>query len=187
MSPRMPRRQFVSTVASAAALSTWSFGGRSLFANQSAAAAPAGTPWNEQGILYLTHSPYAKLKSVPVHAVTIQPGFWASRRTANVERSIPSMGKLLEVNGRMDNFLRLNGKSDAPQRGPVYSDSDVYKWLEAVGFALQTENRPELRAQADSIIKGVVAAQQPDGYLNTYYVREHADQRMTAKTQQWGH
>ena len=187
MSPRMPRRQFVSTAASAAALSTLSFAGRSLFANQSAAAAPAGTPWNEQGILHLTHSPYAKLKNVPVHAVTIQPGFWASRRTTNVERSIPSMGKLLEVNGRMDNFLRLIGKSDAPQRGPVYSDSDVYKWLEAVGFALQTESRPELRAQADSIIKEVVAAQQPDGYLNTYYVREHADQRMTAKTQQWGH
>ena len=187
MSPRMPRRQFVSTAASAAALSTLSFGGRSLFANQSPAAAPAGTPWNEQGILHLTHSPYAKLKNVPVHAVTIQPGFWASRRTVNVEHSIPSMGKLLEVNGRMDNFLRLIGKNDAPQRGPVYSDSDVYKWLEAVGFALQTESRPELRAQADSIIKEVVAAQQPDGYLNTYYVRERADQRMTAKTQQWGH
>ena len=40
--------------------------------------------------------------------------------------------------GRMDNFLRLEGKSDAPQRGPVYSDSDIYKWMEAVGFALQS-------------------------------------------------
>jgi len=181
----MPRRQFVSTTASAAAWSTIPFGGRSLFARQSAAATSA--PWNEQGILHLQHSPHAKLKNVPVHAVTIQSGFWASRRTANVERSIPSMGKLLEVNGRMDNFLRLVGKSDAPQRGPVYSDSDVYKWLEAVGFALQTENRPDLRGQADSIIKEVVAAQQTDGYLNTYYVREHGDQRMTARTQQWGH
>ena len=38
----------------------------------------------------------------------------------------------------MDNFLRLEGKSDAPQRGPVYSDSDIYKWIEAVGFALQS-------------------------------------------------
>jgi DUF1680 family protein len=97
------------------------------------------------------------------------------------------MGKLIEVNGRMDNFRRLIGKSDAPQRGPVYSDSDVYKWLEAVGFALQTENRPELRATADAVIKEVVAAQQPNGYLNTYYVRDKADQSMTPKTQQWGH
>jgi len=187
MSPRIPRRQFVSTAASAAAFSALPFGGRSVFARQSAAATPAGGPWNEQGILHLKHSPHAKLKNVPVHAVTIQEGFWASRRTANVERSIPSMGKLLDTNGRMDNFLRLTGKSDAPQRGPVYSDSDIYKWLEAVGFALQTQNRPELRAHTDAIIKEVVAAQQPDGYLNTYYVRERADQRMTAKTQQWGH
>ena len=42
------------------------------------------------------------------------------------------MGKLLEANGRMDNFRRLIGKSDANQRGPVYSDSDMYKWTEAV-------------------------------------------------------
>jgi len=117
----MPRRQFVSTAASAAALSTLPFGGRSVFARQSAAATPAGAPWNEQGILHLKHSPHAKLKNVPVHAVTIQQGFWAPRRAAIVEHSIPSMGKLLEVNGRMDNFLRLTGKSDAPQRGPLRS------------------------------------------------------------------
>ncbi len=52
--------------------------------------------------------------------------------------------------GRMDNFLRLEGKSDAPQRGPVYSDSDIYKWLEAVGFALQSGTLPQLRATGAS-------------------------------------
>src|SRR5579862_8443910 len=188
MSTRMPRRQFVSSVASAAILSSLPVEPRALFARQAAfMPSPQSPPWNEQGILNLAGSPYAKLKNVPVHAVTIQAGFWASRRYANVENSIPSMGKLLEVNGRMDNFRRLIGKSDAPQRGPVYSDSDVYKWLEAVGFALQSGNRPELRSVADAVIKEVVAAQQPDGYLNTYYVREHADLRMKAKTQQWGH
>ncbi|HSC45634.1 MAG TPA: beta-L-arabinofuranosidase domain-containing protein [Candidatus Acidoferrum sp.] len=186
MSPRIPRRQFVSNIASVAALSALPASGRSLFA-QSAAASDSMPPWNEQGILNLVHSPYAKLKNVPVHAVTIQQGFWSSRRKANVENSIPSMGKLLEANGRMDNFRRLLGKSDAPQRGPVYSDSDIYKWVEAVGFALQSENRPELRKLADADIKEVVAAQQPDGYLNTYYVREHAADRMKPKTQQWGH
>ncbi len=46
----------------------------------------------------------------------------------------------------MNNFLRLVGKSDAARHGPVYSDSDVYKWTEAVGFALQSGDRPELRA-----------------------------------------
>ena len=83
--------------------------------------------WHDQGILNLAKSPHAKLRNVPVHAVTIETGFWSPRRETNVNASIPSMGKLLEVNGRMDNFLRLTGKSTAPQRGPVYSDSDIYK------------------------------------------------------------
>ena len=40
---------------------------------------------------------------------------------------------------------------------------------------------------ADSTIKEVIAAQEPNGYLNTYYVRDHLAQRMEPKTQQWGH
>ena len=193
------RRQFVSSAVSAATISSWQ-PGRALFA---ALAAPKrGTrelaphsqvaltttpPWRDQGILNLAKSPYAKLRNVPVHAVTIENGFWAQRREVNVNKSIPSMEKLLEANGRMDNFRRLIGKSSAAQRGPVYSDSDVYKWTEAAGFALQSGERPELRATVDKITKDVVAAQQPDGYLNTYYVGDHAAQRMEPRAQQWGH
>ncbi len=89
----------------------------------------------------------------------IDPGFWAARRAANLETSIPSMGKLLEANGRMDNFRRLIGKSNAPQRGPVYSDSDIYKWWEAIGFALQSGDNPALRSLVETTGKDVIAAQ----------------------------
>ena len=65
--------------------------------------------WKDQGVLNLVKSPYAKLRNVPVHAVTITAGFWGARRQVNIEKSIPSMEKLLEANGRMDNFLRLAG------------------------------------------------------------------------------
>jgi hypothetical protein len=84
--------------------------------------------WKDQGIENLSRSPYAKLKNIPVHAVTIESGFWEKRRVINVEKSIPSMHDLLEANGRMNNFRRLIGKSTAAQSGPVYSDSDIYKW-----------------------------------------------------------
>jgi hypothetical protein len=87
----------------------------------------------------------------------------------------------------MNNFRRLTGKSTDPQRGPVYSDSDVYKWTEAVGFALQSGDRPELRSTAEKVIADVVAAQQSDGYLNTYYVGDHASQRMLPQVQTTGH
>ncbi len=143
--------------------------------------------WKDQGIENLTRSPYAKLKDIPVRAVTIEGGFWEKRRVINVEKSIPSMHDLLEANGRMNNFRRLIGKSTAAQSGPVYSDSDIYKWTEAVGFTLQSGAYPELRASAQKFIDDVVAAQQPNGYLNTYYVGDKAALSMTVQTQTTGH
>ena len=187
------RRQFVSSAISAATVASLPLGNLSLSAegkpaSRSAAAGyTAGSDWKNEGVLNLVKSPHAKLRNVPVHAVTITSGFWAARRQTNVDKSIPSMEKLLEANGRMDNFLRLEGKSDAPQRGPVYSDSDVYKWTEAAAFALQSGDPPELRSLADKIIKEVVAAQEPSGYLNTYYVGDRAKDRMTPEVQRWGH
>ena len=155
---------------------------------QSAAPTLLDNPsWKDQGIENLSRSPYAKLKNIPVHAVTIESGFWEKRRVINVEKSIPSMHDLLEANGRMNNFRRLIGKSAAAQSGPVYSDSDIYKWTEAVGFTLQSGAYPELRASAQKFIDDVVAAQQPNGYLNTYYVGDKAALSMTVQTQTTGH
>jgi hypothetical protein len=143
--------------------------------------------WKDQGVENLAKSPHAKLREVPVRAVTITGGFWAQRREINVTKSIPTMHDLLEANGRMNNFRRLVGKSTAAQSGPVFSDSDVYKWTEAVGFALQSGDRPELRASAEKLINEVVAVQEPSGYLNTYYQDDRKSLRMLPQTQTTGH
>ena len=183
---QLSRREFVGAAISAATVSSIPI--HQLLASSWGASPNASNPdWKDEGVLFVDRSPYAKLHNIPVHAVTIAQGFWGARRETNVEKSIPSMEKLLEANGRMDNYLRLVGKSDAAQRGPVYSDSDVYKWTEAAGFALQSGDRPELRALADKIIKEVVAVQEPSGYLNTYYVGDHAKDRMQPEIQRWGH
>jgi DUF1680 family protein len=179
------RRKFVGTTLSAATASSFALP-RAIAANWEDSP-EAAENWRNEGVLCIDHSPYAKLRNIPVHAVTINQGFWGARRAINVNSSIPSMEKLLEANGRMTNFLRLAKQSTAPQQGPVYSDSDVYKWLEAVGFALQSGDRPQLRAQADKIIKEVVAVQEPNGYLNTYYVGDKAKDRMLPEIQRWGH
>ncbi len=55
------------------------------------AAAGSTSAWQDQGVLNLSSSPYAKLHTVPVRAVTIEEGFWSKRRTTNVESSIPTM------------------------------------------------------------------------------------------------
>ena len=143
--------------------------------------------WKDQGVENLAKSPHAKLRNIPVRAVTIQSGFWAGRRDVNATKSIPTMHDLLDANGRMNNYRRLVGKSNAAQSGPVYSDSDVYKWTEAVGFVLQSGDRPEMRAMAEKLIDEVVAVQEPSGYLNTYYQDDHKSLRMLPQTQTTGH
>ena len=194
----MSRRQFVASAVSAATVSSLAtpkalsevFSG----AFPSVPAAGMQEPsqlqapdWKNQAIENLTRSPYAKLHQVPVRAVTIKNGFWAQRRETNVSKSIPTMHDLLEAHGRMNNFRRLVGKSDAPQIGPVFSDSDVYKWIEAVGFALQSSDQPALRISAHKAIDEVVAVQEPSGYLNTYFVGDRAALRMLPDTQSTGH
>jgi uncharacterized protein len=150
-----------------------------------AAFSVAAEDWKSQGILHLDQSPHAKLRSVPVRAVTLADGFWSERRRVNVQKSIPSLLALLEENAIVDNFRRLSGRRQTPRKGPLYTDSDLYKWMEAAAFVLQSENRPELRKIFESLIGDVLAAQRPDGYLNTYYVDERAGQRHT--NMQHGH
>src|SRR5262249_47243794 len=95
------RREFVATAASAAAVSALPV--TRVFA-RSAGRAPAQRPapltdspnWKDQGVENLAKSPHAKLRNIPVHAVTITGNFWAKRREINVTKSIPSMHDLLE-------------------------------------------------------------------------------------------
>jgi uncharacterized protein len=187
------RRQFVTAAASVAAAST--LRGRALGqiaqaekgSSQETVKLTESPGWRDQGIENLAKSPHAKLRDIPVRAVTITGGFWGPRRDINVTRSIPTMHDLLEANGRMNNFRRLVGKSQAAQHGPVFSDSDVYKWTEAVGFVLQSGDRPALHETAEKIIDEVVAVQEPNGYLNTYYQDDRKPLRMLPQTQSTGH
>lgn len=137
---------------------------------------PGALTGADRVVMNLEKSPYARVKNVPVSAVTMREGFWQPRMKVNVERSIPTLLELLEQNGIIDNFRRLAGKN-VPRRGPLYTDSDVYKWMEAAAFVLQTQDDPKLRATFDKLTDEILAAQEPGGYLNTYWVEERKDRR----------
>lgn len=139
----------------------------------------AGNDWRSEGVVAVTHSSYAKLHTVPIRAVRMGGGFWAARRSINVEKSIPALLAELEQHGVVDNFLRLEGRKTVPRRGPLYTDSDLYKWMEAVAFVLQSGDDPKLRAEFERLTGIIAAAQEPSGYLNTYWIEEHAPQRFT--------
>jgi uncharacterized protein len=191
MKSKLSRRHFLaSAAASVVPIALAKASPRVAGALDSLAAAPPDSPaeiWKDAGVIDVSRSPYAKLKTVPVRAVEIREGFWSKRRVTNLESSIPSMHDELIDHGRMNNFLRLEGKSSAPQIGPVYSDSDIYKWAEAVGFALQTADHPQLRATTLEMIREVVATQEPSGYIDTYYQNDRKPLRMLYDTQTTGH
>ena len=74
------RRKFIATTAATAAASCLARPGMSCVIGGGRAMNETTLPWQDQGVLNLVNSPYAKLHSVPVRAVTIEEGFWSKRR-----------------------------------------------------------------------------------------------------------
>jgi uncharacterized protein len=143
--------------------------------------------WRGEGVIYLANSLNARLHPVPVQAVHLTDGFWSARRRVTTERSLPTLLALLEEHGAVDNFRRLSGRKTVARRGPLYTDSDVYKWMEAAAWALASNETAEtdkqrLRGELDGLISDIVAAQEPTGYLNTYYVGDKAKLRFAELT-----
>ena len=63
--------------------------------------------------------------------------------------------------------------------GAVFQDSDVAKWLEAVSYSLAIIPDTKLEFIADKVIDIIAAAQDNNGYLNTYYTIDNQDKRWT--------
>ena len=56
------------------------------------------------------HSPAARLRQMPVSAVTLTDSFWEPRLKTNRETTLPSQFKHLEDTGALDNFRRASGR-----------------------------------------------------------------------------
>jgi DUF1680 family protein len=138
--------------------------------------------WRDQGVVDTSKSPYAKLHPIPVRAVTMGDGFWTKRRETVFDRSIPTSLPQIEASGVMDNFRRLAGTKDVPYKGPVFADSDIYKWIDAAGYELQSKKNPELRATVDKLIGEIIAVQEPSGYLDTRFTSPELKNRLKTWT-----
>src|SRR5689334_15328999 len=131
------------------------------------------------GVLFVMTSPSAdtttdlrppaeRLSPLPVAAVTISDNFWAPRQEVNRTRTLDHVLKEIEGTGNLRNFDIASGKATGKFGGPFWADSDVYKWLEGASWILATHPDPALDAKVDGIIARIAAAQQPDGYLDTF-------------------
>src|SRR4051794_14392694 len=108
----------------------------------------------------------AVLKPLDLAAARITGGFWLDRQTANRDTSIPDGLRRLNESGVLDNF-RTVAAGGGEARGPIFADSDVYKWLEAAAWEYGREPDEQLLAAQLELTRIVAAAQQPDGYLDT--------------------
>ncbi len=77
------------------------------------------------------------------------------------------------------NFRRAAGLEQGGFEGAVFQDSDVAKWLETVAYSLSVCPDAELESLADQTIDLIGRAQQPDGYLDTYFILNAPDRKWT--------
>ena len=124
-------------------------------------------------------SPFVRLRPLSLDAVTIDDTFWAPRRRVNHAVTLPAQYAQLEQTGRLHNLRRAAGQEQGAFEGRFFNDSDVYKWLEAAAWVLATERDERLQAQVDDLIALIAAAQDADGYLDTYFTFARVPERWT--------
>jgi len=89
--------------------------------------------------------------------------FWGKRVARNRDHTIPVLLERLEAHGVVDNFRRLApGGPPVDRRGLWFTDSDLYKWMEAAAWAQRLD-------LLEPVVEVVLAAQQTDGYLHTWF------------------
>lgn len=128
--------------------------------------------------------PTKKTHFISLNQVHLHDAFFSPIQDAVVHVMIPYQEKALfdQIPGVkkshvIENFRIAAGESQGAFYGRVFQDSDLAKWLEAVAYSLTLEPNPELEAQADKIIDLIGRAQQPDGYLNTYFTVKEPDHK----------
>ena len=125
-----------------------------------------------------------RLFSLPLKNIRIQDGCWDKYIRLVPEVVIPYQWKILNdrvpgvsPSGCLRNFKIAAGEFSDERRGVVFLDSDVAKWLEAVAYSLETHPDKTLEATTDRVIDLLGRAQQPDGYLNTYFTLVEPENR----------
>ena len=93
-------------------------------------------------------------------------GFWGSLQQRNGTVTIPHAAGWLERAGSLGNF-----DPDAERNGALYTDSDVYKLLEAMVWETARTGDAALAGRVERLVARIARSLEPDGYLNTYWGR----------------
>ena len=153
------------------------------------------TPDESRGVVSQvvpTREASVRLRPIGLMGNRIVGGLWADRRRTNHEITIPFGEGQLEAAGNLLNLKlaagatgNYRGADDDTGNTAPFLDSDVHKWLEAVGWELAQFPDEKLLALAEPIIELVANAQRADGYVDSYYQAALPGKEFT--NPEWGH
>jgi len=118
--------------------------------------------------------------------VRLEGDFWKERLETVLTKTIPSQHVKLGEYGILGS-LKLP-QPPPPLRFPrhtngfsvqVFWDSDVGKWIEAASYALSHRRDADIEAKIEAIVDDFEKAQEPDGYLNCWYLDREPENRWT--------
>ena len=96
-------------------------------------------------------------------------GFWGFYDKLNRKSVIKNVYARFLETGRFG-ALKCDWRDNQENEPHYFWDSDVAKWIEAVGYILETEENPELEAIVDGLVDDIVSNQRADGYFNSYFI-----------------
>ena len=127
------------------------------------------------------------LKPFSLNHVSIHHPFFSARMDTAWNIALPYMWQALNdqipdipPSGCIHNFRLVTGETQGEYIGFPWQDSDLWKWVEGAAYALAAysgnkseeiqHKAEELKKRVNSVISLAARAQQPDGYLDTFYI-----------------
>ena len=103
--------------------------------------------------------------------VTLDPsGFWGHRQQINTTATLQHCLDWIKRLGWLENFDRVaSGAPTTVRAGWMFSDSEVYKLLEAMAWELASRPDHDLELSYREVVHRVISAQDPDGYIGTAF------------------
>jgi DUF1680 family protein len=123
-----------------------------------------------------------RLSPVPIGSVRIDDPFWSPKFDVWRGVTINDCLDKFERDGTVENFDHIaRGELSAKHGGMPWFDGLLYEIIRASADFLTAKPDPALRARIDSYVNRIAAAaaQDPDGYINTYT-------QMKEPTHRWG-
>ncbi len=118
--------------------------------------------------------------------VEITGGFWAERQQVNSRATLAHSHEWMERLSWVGNFsAAVEGRLPGDRRGMQFSDSDVYKLMEAMTWEVGRSGSTDAEERFASLVEVIAPAQEDDGYLNTCFGRPGQQPRYSDL--EWGH